>query len=418
MNRIDLQHKMRIVTIYHPMTGGVYSVVLAMRRALADAGVDLTWLAAGKSLSGEIRKTANGDDFSFGAIIATQTDDDGERARSLVDYITESGASVVVLHALTGPVEMNIARYLPPTVRRVLIVHTITVATYQAARAVRDWVHAAVCVSPRIADDLVKQCGYDPAWTVVIPNGLDVDGFRAKTEKTYRGPLRVLSLGRVDHSSKGVLWIPEIIGRALAAGVELEITIAGSGPDLLALKRECRRAGIDHRTQFLGDVERSAVPGIMRSHDVFLFSSIYEGLGITLIEAMAAGCVPVASRIRGVTDFIINDGNNGLLFEVGDAGRAAHQLIRLCNDHQLLTRLRLAGESRAQDFNLSKFGSSYAQLLKRVEDTPRSINLPLPISSWSLPSGMTPGLRRFLPAGVKGYLRIARERVRGFCVRL
>jgi glycogen synthase len=155
----------------------------------------------------------------------------------------------------------------------------------------------------------------------------------------------------------------------------------------------------------------------MRSHDVFLFPSIYEGLGITLIEAMAAGCVPVASRIRGVTDFIIDDGYDGLLFDVGDAGRAAQHLRRLCNDRELLAQLRLAGELRARDFDLSKFGDSYVQLLKRVEDTPRPIKLPLPISSWSLPPGLAPGFRRFLPAGVKGYLRIARERVRGFGVR-
>ena len=328
-----------------------------------------------------------------------------------MDYVAKSDASVVILHALTGEVEMTVARFLPPEVRRVLIVHSVTVATYQAAMSIRDWVDAAVGVSPRIANYLMKRCGYDPTRTFAIPNAADLSDFSVKTDKVHKGPLRVLSLGRVEHASKGVLWIPDILRMAMDAGAEISITFAGSGPDLEKLKRACSRADIDRHVRFVGEVQRSSVPNLMATHDVLLFPSIYEGFGITLIEAMAAGCVPVASRVHGVTDEIITDQRNGLIFGVANTREAARCLVRLHHDRAFLNELSAAAQTRALDFGLDHFGARYLQLLKTVQKLPHPVRAPLPMSEWSLPRELGPGLRRFLPLPVKNLLRITRERL-------
>jgi hypothetical protein len=59
---------MRIVTICRPLLGGVYSVVLSLRRALDERGVDLTWVAAGRTLSRDILETATKEELAFGAV--------------------------------------------------------------------------------------------------------------------------------------------------------------------------------------------------------------------------------------------------------------------------------------------------------------------------------------------------------------
>ena len=148
---------MRIVTICMPALGGLYSVFLNLRHALQPYGADLTWVAAGKSIARLALDAATAEDLSFGALIATGTDDETEKAAALIGYLAETKPDMVLFHVFGGPLETNVARYLPGHISRTLVVHNITDATYRAARAIRDWVHATVCVSPRIASDLA--CG-------------------------------------------------------------------------------------------------------------------------------------------------------------------------------------------------------------------------------------------------------------------
>jgi glycosyltransferase involved in cell wall biosynthesis len=396
------------------MLGGIYSVVLSMRRALAEQGVDLTWVAAGRTMSRDVLETATKEDMVFGAVIATDTDDEVEKAKALLEYIAQSGAQIVVFHALGGLMETNLARYLPGHVRRILIVHTITVSTYNAAKAVRDWVHAAIGVSPRISFDLVNRCGWEAARVFTIPNAVDVTVFQGSARsRAADRPLRVLSCGRVEHASKGALWIPSIVQRAIKLGADVTVTIGGDGPDLAQLRDEVVRRGIEGRVRFLGAVPRASVPDLMAEHDVLLFLSIYEGLGITLVEAMATGCVPVASCIRGVTDFLIRDGDNGLLFAIGDTDAAAAHLLYLYRNAEARAAMGRSAAGSAGRFDLPRFGEAYAKVLEHVLKSHHPINVPLAMTDWRMPGLLGPGLRRFVPAGMKNSLRIVRERLHG-----
>jgi glycosyltransferase involved in cell wall biosynthesis len=192
---------------------------------------------------------------------------------------------------------------------------------------------------------------------------------------------------------------------------KLSLTVAGDGPDLIRLKGKIAAHELGGSVRFCGAVSRDSVPSLMLTHDAFLFPSIYEGLPITLLEAMAAGCVPVASRIRGVTDFIIQNEENGLLFKIGDCSSAASHLSTLYCNPELLAKLSRSAIVRAHDFGLEPFAGQYARLIQRVYDSPRKIRAPLSMSDWRVPSRMGPGLRRFAPSFIKNQLRAARERL-------
>jgi len=79
-------------------------------------------------------------------------------------------------------------------------------------------------------------------------------------------------------------------------------------------------------------VPRENVPAVLAEADIYVFPSRYEGFGLSLVEAMACGCVPVASAIHGVTDTIVDDGGTGRLFPIGDWQRAADCIVRLTAD--------------------------------------------------------------------------------------
>lgn len=393
-----------------PHLGGTYSVFRTLRPGLAARGIALRWIGTGAAASRTLLHSQWPSEMGHGMVVAPQESDERGQAEALLDHIEEGGYDAVFVNVLADRVQTNLARYLDRRVLRIMVVHSITPATYAAAAAIRDWVHATVCVSPRIRDDLVAKHGFAPERTHVILNAVAMPDAprRARPPVTTQAPLRLLSLGRVEDASKGVLWLPRILRRL--DGLPCELTVGGDGPDLEALRREC--AGFGRQVRFLGAVPAARVPILMAEHDVLVFPSRFEGFGLTLAEAMAAGCVPVASAIRGVTDAVVDHGRTGLLFPVGAADQAAQAILRLIMEPGLLERLSTAARLEAtRRFDAGQAANAYADLLQEVCRRPPVIAEPLPLSQWHYPGGLTDGgLRRFIPRRIKNLLRMLRER--------
>lgn len=133
---------------------------------------------------------------------------------------------------------------------------------------------------------------------------------------------------------------------------------------------------------------------------------------MTLLEAMAAGCVPIASTLRGVTDMVVDDGHDGLLFPIGDRRKAADLVYALDGDRLRLAQLSAGARRKvARSFTVERMAMRYAEALRKTASNPPPIAPSLPIENWSLPPGLRPGLRTYLPAPVKNWLRLVRERL-------
>lgn len=400
---------MKIAYFGIPHTGGTHTVYKSLRAGLAAHGIEVFWLGVGPSAKEAAEDPRRAKEREQGVVLAGDTGDDKQQALALKQFLESGACDGVFVSAACNRVQSNIPRFLAADVRRIMIVHTITVATYAGARTIRDHVHATVCVSPRIRSDLERRHGFARDRLHVIPNAIDLTRFR-RVSRANRGaaPLRLLSLGRIINSDKGVFWLPAIMRRLALHQVQL--TIAGDGPDLPELERRC--AGLGDRVRFVGRIPAEQVPEILAAHDVFLFPSRFEGLPLSLVEAMAAGCVPVASRIKGVTDFVVRDGEDGLLFDIGDIRAAANAVAGLASNCDRLARLSLAArQNTAGRFDLVNMADAYFEVLSAVMTDPPSIRPPLPMARWSYPSGLRPGLRTRLPTGVKNWLRLWRERL-------
>jgi glycosyltransferase involved in cell wall biosynthesis len=174
------------------------------------------------------------------------------------------------------------------------------------------------------------------------------------------------------------------------------------------LKRRCRDFG--ERVIFLGPVRYRDTTWLLSGHHVMIMPSRFEGFGLSLIQAMAAGCVPVASRIRGVTDWIVQDRRDGMLFPVGDSAEAARRIATLDHDRTLLRSMSDAARRTARDrYSHGAMASRYGSLLERLSANPPHIAQPLDPANWEVPRGLRAGLRTRLPQPVKNFLRRARE---------
>jgi glycosyltransferase involved in cell wall biosynthesis len=408
-----LNNARTVLSLYAPFGGGgVIQFFRNLRPALGEFGVNLRWLGCGANAAAAARQFARAEDWEAGELVGATLKCDKERAEEYLRQIAVRRPAAALLHFLGGQVESNLAAYLPRETLRIAIVHNITPSTYQAARAMCNHIHATIGVSPRVREDLVRLLGFPPDSTFCVPNGLDCHVFsECARDDVADGPLRLLSCGRIEDVSKGVFWLPGILRQARARGLDARLTVAGDGPDRAELERRIDKAGLRGVTEFRGWVQRQDLPRLYTGHDVFLFPSRFEGLGLACVEAMAAGCVPVATRIRGVTDFVVEDGRTGLLFPSGATRAAARLLADLALNRKSLSEMRAAGRSdTARRFGVREQARSFVEIVERAIAHPRKINDPLPIEKWRIARGLKPAWWTSLPGPVKNGLRVLRER--------
>ena len=191
----------------------------------------------------------------------------------------------------------------------------------------------------------------------------------------------------------------------------MKLLVAGTGHDGEALKDLFIKKGVWDLVEWLGRVPLCDMMSIYHQAHVFLLPSRFEGCGFSLIEAMACGCVPVVSNIRGSLDRIVNDQSCGMLARVGDVDHFARCIEDLTQDQDLVRCYSEAARCKvvANYVNID-WGIKYATFIKSKMGSSRS--QPLPISDFNLSNGASFSrlFRRYIPQVVKNVIRKYMER--------
>ncbi len=160
--------------------------------------------------------------------------------------------------------------------------------------------------------------GVPAARASTIHNGIDCARFQpragARSESRRKFGLAenafiVGGIGRLTYQKHFALFI-ETASAILARHPNVQFAIAGTGEEEAALRDQARRAGIDDKVRFLGFV--SDMPSLYPALDLLLLTSRFEGLPITILEAMASGIPIVSSRLDGIAE-ILSDGKDAAL---------------------------------------------------------------------------------------------------------
>jgi len=163
---------------------------------------------------------------------------------------------------------------------------------------------------------LVEGHGVNQDKIAVIPNATDVTDYeREGIELNYGRPL-LCTIGRFV-PWKGINDIIEIMPQVLARYPKAALLIIGEGPQREKYETLTKRMGLEKRVFFLGKRGHRETMGILKSCDLFVLNSGYEGLPHTVIEAMACKVPVVATRIGGTRE-VIQDGVTGWSVELGN----------------------------------------------------------------------------------------------------
>jgi glycosyltransferase involved in cell wall biosynthesis len=181
--------------------------------------------------------------------------------------------------------------------------------------------------------------------------------------KPWDGPLRVLSVGRLD-PEKNPLLLVEIAELLRKRNSRWSLAIAGDGPLQDALERRIAERGLDEAVELLGYVPNGPElwAEYRRSH-VFLHVSLTEGLPQVLFEAQGAGLPVVATDVGGVSA-AVGGGESALLVPPEDAAAAAEALMRLAADEPERRRLIATGLANAREQTIEAQLDRIAEFLR------------------------------------------------------
>jgi N-acetyl-alpha-D-glucosaminyl L-malate synthase BshA len=143
---------------------------------------------------------------------------------------------------------------------------------------------------------------------------------------------------------KRVVDVVKIFAK-VAREMPARLVLIGDGPDRSAAEWLAHDLGIQGRVHFLGKQER--VNELLPLADILLMPSELESFGLAALEAMACKVPSVATRVGGVPE-LIDDGETGLLYEVGDVDGMAAGALELLRDRERLDAMREAGRRTAQ----------------------------------------------------------------------
>ena len=215
----------------------------------------------------------------------------------------------------------------------------------------------------------------------VVPNPAARERVRRELGAS-RDDLLVGSLGRLVEPKKGLpvfLAAARLLTREFA---NVRFAVVGDGPSRAGLEERAAHEGVSHCTVFAG--VRRDVPEVMGALDLFVQPSLWEGFGMTLLEAMAVGTPVVASRVDGIPE-VVEDGVTGILVPPGDAPALASACAQILRQRERAACMGRAGRDRVRaEFAIERLVREIEDLYRELLDRSRGLPVAAPgCRKWS-----------------------------------
>ena len=355
----------RVMIVIHGLeTGGAEMMVLHLARELSRAGHPVRVV----SLHGDDTDVA-GLMRRAGVDVVALNKAGGPDPRTVLRLRAQMrDFSPAVVHT-----HLPVLEYVLPAVRlygrRVKVIHTVhNIAREETRHRVlrevnrRAFSHGVVPVAlnEEVKSSICREYALPPSAVPVVGNGIDLDAFRGPQRRGLRGAgARLLCVARLAPAKNHALLL-RTVARLRESGRDVSLTLVGDGPLRGALEERARELGISERVRFAG--RRTDTAAFYRDCDLFVLLSDYEGMPMSIIEAMASGLPVVATRAGGVAE-LVDDGVNGALVEA-DAAAAAGVIAAICDDPALYARLSAGAVRTSSHYSAEAMMEKYVDLYR------------------------------------------------------
>jgi colanic acid/amylovoran biosynthesis glycosyltransferase len=228
--------------------------------------------------------------------------------------------------------------------------------SFEAAAAVH-------CVCDAIKDE-ATQFGLDPRKAVVIRPAVDLSQFRP-VDRREREVLHLVAVGAVIWR-KGYEYMLLALRRLLDTGIRARLSIVGSGNEEQRIRFTIHDLGLDPHVTLHGALRPDGVRALLDDADLFVHSSLGEGISNGVLEAMASGLPVVTTDCGGMRE-AVTDGQEGFVVPMRDVEAMSAALAMLANDAGLRQRMgRAARATVERSFALEQQIASFASLYEEL----------------------------------------------------
>jgi len=222
-----------------------------------------------------------------------------------------------------------------------------------------------------ISKAVLNECNqYGINKVVQIYNGINLKDFTADRKSSHSDNfLNIINISRIVHSKKGQDVLIKALNVCKDKGLKFKCDFVGGVYDYSKdsfeyLKNLVDELNLKNEITFLEN--RTDISELLSQSDLFILPSRYEGLGLVVLEAMAAKVPVIVSDIEGPAE-LVTDGNNGLLFKSESHIDLADKILYLYNNQKKMEDLAQNAHEFVQDFDISFMCKKYCEVYKKLE---------------------------------------------------
>jgi glycosyltransferase involved in cell wall biosynthesis len=358
----------------HLNMGGVSVYTVNLARYLKERGIDVAIASGGGSLESILKK--NGivhitfdvkTKFEFGIKI-------WKALPSLERIIKDKGFDLI--HAQTRVAQvLGCLVGLKMGIPLVTTCHGFFKYRRLGRRLFPCWGQKVIAISDSVRRHLLEDFHLAEDRVSLIYNGIETDRYSSEDIRVKdtgimdpiglaKDALLVGTMGRLS-SVKGQKYLISAFKEALSQYPHLELLLVGEGAEKDSLEKQVQELGISDKVFFTSG-EDAPIEKYLFLMDIFCLSSVSEGLGLALMEAMTAGRACIASDIEGPAELIVQE-ESGILVPPKDTAALSSAILRLAKNSELRGRLgKKAREKAVNNFSIEKSTAKTIEVYKEV----------------------------------------------------
>ncbi len=221
-------------------------------------------------------------------------------------------------------------------------------------------------VSERLRQSYIRDFGIAPERVVSIPIGVDLSTFLAAPEPAQREPI-IVFIGRLIEE-KSPLLFARAAGSVLKKYGTVRAVVIGEGHLKAEMQRYFTELGVAERVAFTGFIPAAEIAGWCVRSRVLVHTAAWEGWGMPMIEAMAAGC-PVVTTDSGCAGEAVRNGDNGVVVPVDDEAGLILGIEKLLNDDVTWKTYSERSRIEAKKWSFDELKKQFATLCSRYAKT-------------------------------------------------
>ena len=202
----------------------------------------------------------------------------------------------------------------------------------------------------------------------IINNGVDLAEFRPKSpaaENLANGKFTALCVSRLTNR-KGIEYLIRAIWQLYEKNKDIYLEIVGEGDEKEKLEKLVEKLNLGGAVNFAGFVSHEKLPEFYHRADVFVLPSINEGMSNTLLEALASG-LPVIVTDTGGTKELLEEGVNGYLVRMRDAGEIAEKIGLIRKNGELKIKMGKESLKKADKFSWANAAGQYVEIFEKMK---------------------------------------------------